>query len=148
MAGRVVPKAKGVKKAPVKRAAKGVTKVPAKKAAPARAKSSTAYHGPREPTVVSDLAAAAVDELPPDGNSGNRRTLRYLHVTREIRGDARLAGKWVPAVEYIGRDGATTAKRELEAGHRAVDGELSDWEFQARRTDSGGSVLYVKLVGS
>lgn len=97
-----------------------------------------------QPRITSDVASAVVDEIPP-ARTATARRYRYANVLREVREKVGV-GKPVKVAEFAGRSGATTVKRELVNGLKPVDGRVEDWEFTARRLDSGGSCLYAVLV--
>lgn len=120
-------KQKVVKKPPVKPPVK----------APAKAKVSP------QPRITSDVAGAVVDEIPP-ARTATARRFRYANVLAEVR-EKVGPGRAVKIAEFVGRSGATTVKRELVNGLKPVDGSVGEWEFVARRLESGGSVLYATL---
>lgn len=98
-------------------------------------------------TPVGELGHRAVVDLPPSGHSTSARTMRYAEIQKGIR-DSVEPGKWVPVATYAGRGGASVVKRALEQGARPTDGEPGDWEYETRRTDEGGSVLWCRLKGA
>lgn len=100
----------------------------------------------QDPTITTDVKGAAVDELPPRPRASSPRTNRYAEVLKAVREEVG-AGKWVPIATFAGRGGATVVKRALVAGERPVDGDVSDWAFEARKDDQGGSVLWAQLQG-
>lgn len=128
MAGRkgaVVKKATAPRKTPAKRAGERV-----------------AQRG--RPQLTTDVKAAVVESIPPDGYERTRQ-LKYATILAEIRAKVGR-GKPVIVATYSSRGSATVVKNALENGERAVDGKVGDWEFTARRTDDGGSVLYARLL--
>lgn len=120
---------------------KKVVKKPATKA-----RASTSYTGPREPDITVDVRGAVVDEIPAVRGSSQRKW-RYARVMREIREQVG-PGKPVILAKFVGPSGATTVRRELMTGKRPVDGQVGEWQLDARRLDSGGSILYATLVNS
>lgn len=130
-ARKPVPK-KVVKKPPVKRPIKAT-------------RASTSYSGPRQPDITRDVKAAVVDEVPAAGGSGQRK-YRYQVALAAIRQEVGH-GRPVRLARFIGASGAATVKREIEAGRKPCDGDVSDWQFDARRLAEGGSILYATLVG-
>lgn len=121
---------------------KVVKKPPVKAKAAGKAASSRVSPQPR---LASDVTAAVVDEIPP-ARTATSRKFRYANVLAEVR-EKVGAGRAVKIAEFVGRSGASTVKRELVNGLKPVDGEVGEWEFTARRLDSGGSVLYAVLRG-
>lgn len=122
---------------------KKVVKRPAKAVGKARA--STSYSGPRQPDITRDVRAAVVDEIPAAGGSGQRK-YRYQVALAAIRQEVGH-GRPVRLARFIGASGAATVKRDLEAGKKPCDGDVSDWQFDARRNEEGGSTLFATLVG-
>jgi hypothetical protein len=121
---------------------KKVVKKPAAKAK-AVARRSSSYTGPREPHITSDVTSAVVDEIPPARGSGDRK-YRYAKVLADIREQVG-PGKPVKLAEFVGATGAQVVRRGLMDGSKPVDGRVEDWQFDARRLESGGSVLYATL---
>lgn len=127
-----------VKKPVPKKAAAKTTK---KATTPRR---SSSYTGPREPHITSDVTSAVVDEIPPARGSGDRR-YRYAKVLADIREQVG-PGKPVKLAEFVGATGAQVVRRGLMDGSKPVSGRVEDWQFDARRLESGGSVLYATLL--
>lgn len=87
-----------------------------------------------------------VDALPPPAS---KRSSRYAEAMAEVRATV-AKGTWACIAVFDSPAGAAQVKREILAGKRVVDGKLSDWDVESRRTrdDSGelnGSELYVRL---
>lgn len=135
----VTPKKATVAKKAVKKAV--AKKPPVKKLVDP----SKSYTGPRDPHITSDVTSAVVDEIPPARHSSTERKMRYAKVLREIREQVGV-GHPVKMAEFVGPIGATTVRRDLMTGKKPVDGRIGDWKFDARRLDSGGSVLYATLL--
>lgn len=95
------------------------------------------------PHITSNVVSAVVDEIPP-ARTATARKFRYANVLADVRAKVG-AGKPVKIAEFVGKSGATTVKRELIKGLKPVDGRVDEWEFTARRLDSGGSCLYAVL---
>jgi hypothetical protein len=60
-------------------------------------------------------------------------------------------GKWASIATFTAPNGAAAVRRAILAGERPIDGKLTDWEIESRRTrdrhgELSGSELYVKLV--
>lgn len=125
----------GIKKAVTP---KGVKKAPLKAAVNSRPVVSR-----RQPDITRDVKAAVVDEIPPSRVSTGRR-MRYAVALAAIRQEVG-AGRPVRLARFVGSSGAATVKRELERGNRPVDGDVADWQFDARRLEDGGSVLFATL---
>lgn len=100
------------------------------------------YSGRRDPIIGQGVQV--VDEIPAPYSS-NTRVTRYARKLAEIRENVE-PGQTAIVAEFIGRGGATNVKRALERGERQIDGEVGDWEFTARRLESGGSVLFATLL--
>lgn len=97
------------------------------------------------PVITSDVTKAVVDELPPDRRP-SARELKYANVLADVR-EKVGAGRAVQIATFIAAGGAAAVKRALEAGERYIDGDVGDWQFDARRLEGedGGSVLYATL---
>lgn len=100
--------------------------------------------GTRDPQILAADPTSGVDELPPEGRSTSERSTRYAKAMAEVRALG-VTGKWFPLARFAGRGGARQVQRALEAGERPVDGDVSEWDFASRRTDDGGSTLWVML---
>lgn len=125
---------------------KKVVKKPPAKATARVTRRSTSYTGPREPHITADVKGAVVDEIPPPRGPGERK-FRYAKVLREIREQVG-PGKPVKLAEFVGATGAQVVRRGLMNGDKLVDGRVEDWQFDARRLESGGSCLYATLLES
>lgn len=123
-----------------KSAARGVVK----KAAP-RGLATPVPPRVTQPTFTKDVTKAVVDVLPPLGYDTNSRSTRYARVMRDIR-EKVGPGRIVVLATFAGRGGATQVKKAIERGERIVDGDLGDWQLEARRNADGGSTLFCTLV--
>lgn len=108
-------------------------------------KKSTAFHGPKQPDITSDVKAAVVDEVPP-ARGGVVRKAKYASALAAIRQEVG-EGRPVRLARFVGKTGAAVVKRKLEDGEYPVDGDVADWRFDARRLGEGGSVLFATLIG-
>lgn len=99
----------------------------------------------REPVLPTDVREAAVHELPPPAL--NPRTMRFARKMAEVREQVG-EGVWVGIGSFTGRKGAATVAEAMRRGDRPVDGEVGDWDIEARRSSDGGSTLYVRLRGA
>lgn len=108
-------------------------KAPIKKAKPA----------PPEPVMTKDVTKATVDELPPARAMSNRQ-LRFAVKMAEVREKVGY-GVWTALGTFTSPHGARLVRNAMEAGERPVDGELDEWDIEARRNDAGGSTLWARL---
>ena len=100
---------------------------------------------PPEPVMTKDVTKATVDELPPARAMSNRQ-LRFANKMAEVREKVGY-GVWTALGTFTSPHGARLVRNAMEAGERPVDGELDDWDIEARRNDAGGSTLWARLRG-
>lgn len=113
-----------------------------------RAKGGTVKRGgaSRKPRRDPQVGVWAVDQLPPPAS---KRSSRYADAMAEVR-QTLPRGTWACIAVFDSTAGAAQVKREILAGKRIVDGKVSDWDVESRRTrdEAGeltGSELYVRL---
>lgn len=97
----------------------------------------------------STVKVRPVSEPPAPQRGVSSRSLRYQKAMAQVRKKGK-AGGWHEIATYASPAGAAVVRREILAGTRAIDGKVSDWVIESRRThdDDGrvtGSALYVRL---
>jgi hypothetical protein len=101
---------------------------------------------------VPHVEVLMVGELP--ARRLTNRTTRYRDAMAEVRKKAKGkgGGGWARIATFDSPNGAAAVRRALLKGERPIDGKVSDWEIESRRTrdnagELAGSELYVRLKG-
>lgn len=100
----------------------------------------------RDPVVE---VKAVKGELPDQPMGDHTRRTRYARAMAEVRAKVG-AGTWASIATFDTPTGAAGVRRAIYRGERPIDGRLSEWEIEARRTYDDadvavGSELYVRL---
>lgn len=95
------------------------------------------------------ISVQAVTDLP--DATPHPLAVQYRDAMAQVRAKGKGAvGKWHRIATFASPNGATAVKRKMLRGDKLIDGKVSDWEIESRRTRDtrgvlNGSQLYVRL---